>query len=362
MGTRSDFDRLQLEQDIEHSWPRLLYGDEKMLLAVSGGADSVAMLRAFQRLLADWRRVEVAHFNHGWRGSESDDDEAFVAQLCQGLGVDYHIGRTAADGRTSRCKASEELARNERYLFLERTAYGTGARYILTAHTATDRVETLLHNLFRGSGLAGARAIEPRRPLGAELVVVRPLLQSTRRQVIDYLGTLSQEYRQDRSNEDIRFRRNFLRHRVLPLIREAYGQGVDRRLLAFADTASEADQLLRDLAEQYWAAVDALPKAPLRLKELQRGAAQSIMWPSSSQLETRWPILHYALAIQWSDKGWPLGGMRRPHWQRVREVYEHCGQRNETEPSPGVIIHCNLPGKLQLLSHCGWLMIRKLEP
>ena len=141
---------LELESVMLQRWARIASSDTRMLLAVSGGADSVSMLRAAVRLTGNTSMLVVGHFNHLWRGSESDRDQAFVSQLAARHGLACRLGRenSSAVGQAQ----SEESAREQRYRFLEATAYETGARYVLTAHTADDRVETMLHNLFRGTG------------------------------------------------------------------------------------------------------------------------------------------------------------------------------------------------------------------
>ncbi|MCA9134724.1 MAG: tRNA lysidine(34) synthetase TilS, partial [Planctomycetales bacterium] len=222
-----------LEIELAAAWPVYRWGRTRQLVAVSGGADSVALLRALLRLAPDPSLIDAAHFNHGWRGDESDGDEYFVRELCQLLGVRLFVERASetlseavAHGR------SEAEARNLRYDFLARTAYRSGARYVLTAHTASDRVETLLHNLFRGSGLGGVATLGLVRPLDQQLVLARPLISCSREQVLDHLSQLGQPCRQDASNDNLAFRRNYIRHQLLPLLREQYGPQLDARLLS----------------------------------------------------------------------------------------------------------------------------------
>lgn len=149
-----------------------------VLCAVSGGADSVYLLCRLCELRESLGlRVWAAHYNHCLRGAESDRDEAFVRDLCAGLGVEAYSGRgdVAAFARENGL-GTEDAARRLRYAFLEQTADALGADAIATAHTADDNAETMLLNLARGAGLRGLCGIPPRRGR-----VIRPILGVTAR-------------------------------------------------------------------------------------------------------------------------------------------------------------------------------------
>ncbi len=248
-----------LEQSLLDAWPKLSWAQTRLLVAVSGGADSVALLRAMLNLTDQPQFIHVAHFNHQWRGEESDGDEQFVRDLCSRLDVHLTCRRASeasndiAGDRSSQGKSvrSEQVARELRYAFLTRTAYSIGARYVVTAHSASDRVETMLHNLCRGTGLAGVAVPTLFRDLDEELVLARPLLHVTRTQVLQYLEAIDQSYRCDSSNSDETLKRNFIRHRVLPLLREIYGEHVDDHLLNYSHLAEEAAEALRFYALQW---------------------------------------------------------------------------------------------------------------
>src|SRR5262245_36914671 len=177
-------------------WPPETWRDVTVLVAVSGGADSVALARALYQLRAPGEgRLVLAHYNHRLRGAESDGDQAFVEELGRQLAMPVAIGRQ--DGEKERARAgetesakSEEALREVRYQFLVRTANETGTRYVATAHTADDQVETVLHNILRGTGLAGLAGIPRVRPLAGAATLIRPLLSVTRAEVIDYLASL----------------------------------------------------------------------------------------------------------------------------------------------------------------------------
>lgn len=345
-------------QQIQNTWSESTWGNTRILLAVSGGADSVALLRALHQIAGDCRRLDVAHFNHGWRGLESDGDEAFVRELCTLLGARIHVGRVENGLDVAN---SEEAAREQRYAFLESTAYRVGARYVVTAHTASDRVETMLHHLFRGTGLAGARSIRFQRPLGKELILVRPMLHLGRDAVLDFLKGIGQAYREDSSNRDETYRRNFIRRTVLPSLREQYGPCLDENLLAFADLAAETEQLLKHYAAEYWQNVEIFFRqaGPGQREALRMSG--DLCFPNQELLCIPWPVLRQALADRWIELGWPIGKMTRVHWRQIHKAYRSQETGNL---SPGAVdsvpdrqVQCNLPGDLQLATMGDWVMV-----
>lgn len=217
-----------------------------VLCAVSGGADSVCMLHLLTGLSEEMGfSVHCAHFNHKLRGAEADRDEAFVRAWCAGRGIPLSVGSAdVAALAAQRGRGIEETARAARYEFLERTALETGAVRIATAHTADDNAETVLLHLVRGSGLQGLGGIPPRR--GS---VVRPLLEVTRRQVEDYCALHGLAYVEDSTNADQTYTRNYLRHRVIPLLEQINPRAVEH-MAAAAGKARADHEYLNDLAEE----------------------------------------------------------------------------------------------------------------
>lgn len=185
----------------------MLRPGERVLVALSGGADSVSLLLVLQELGYE---VRAFHLNHCLRGAESDRDEAFCRALCAERGVPLNVGRCDI-AALSQGKAVEETARRERYRLLERAAAGDK---VATAHTADDNLETVLFHLVRGSGAKGVSGIPPVR--GA---VIRPLLFAERREIEAFLRENGQDYVTDSSNLSDDYTRNRLRHSVLPVLR-----------------------------------------------------------------------------------------------------------------------------------------------
>lgn len=222
----------------------LIPAGSTVLCAVSGGADSIAMLHVLYRLRDRLGfSLAAAHFNHRLRGAESDRDARFVeqfVQLCCGKhrrtdgrtlpAVPLYLGEGDVAGQARlRGTGVEETARDMRYAFLEQTAREAGADRIATAHTANDNVETILFHLARGSGLRGLGGIPPQRE-----TIIRPLLTTTRQQVEDYLRHQSLPHMEDSSNSSDSYTRNRIRHQVLPVL-EDIAPGFAVRL---ADTAA----------------------------------------------------------------------------------------------------------------------------
>lgn len=179
---------------------------DRVICAVSGGADSMALLWGMY-LLREKLDIDLsaAHFNHGLRGQESDRDEAFVTDFCRGFDIPLHLGRAQV---TAGKKGLEAAAREARYGF-----FATLPGKIATAHTADDNAETVLMHLVRGTGLKGLGGIAPVR--GS---LIRPMLSVTRREVLAFLESYSIDYVTDSSNETDDFLRNRLRHQVMPVL------------------------------------------------------------------------------------------------------------------------------------------------
>ncbi len=192
----------------------LLESQGTAFVGVSGGADSVALLHALS-VVAGERRIVAAHCNFGLRGAESDRDEAFVSALCEKLGVERRIIRfdVAAFRKENRGMSVEMACRQLRYEWFEKLMKDAGGGNIFIAHNANDCVETMVLNLMRGSGVSGLAGIRERNGN-----IIRPLLDFTRREIIEYLNLRRLSHIEDSSNTDTYYKRNFVRNELLPML------------------------------------------------------------------------------------------------------------------------------------------------
>jgi tRNA(Ile)-lysidine synthase len=286
-----------------------------LVVAVSGGPDSVALLRLLIAAREPGWPLVLAHLNHQLRGPESDADEAFVADL--------HAGLTTAGvpGLTLRCHrldvaaaaraAGENLeaaARQLRYRWLAEVARGEGMRWVATGHTADDQAETVLHRLLRGTGLQGLRGISPQRPLEAGVGVVRPLLQARRADLLDCLARLGQPYRQDSSNASPEFLRNRIRLELLPHLEEHYNPQVAAVLARLAAQVDEVYRLEEEAA-----------RALLYDAERPRAGAIVVLDQGRLAAAPRQQVRE-VFRLVWAREGWPLDPMTFAAWERLADL------------------------------------------
>ncbi len=240
---------------------RLASPGEGVLLGVSGGADSVALLHLFANLAPrdDWRfRLHVIHVNHQLRGAEAEGDASFVETLCRGLNVPCTLESIDVARRAEAEGGSvEEVGRHSRLEAYERVCLKTGIRTVALGHHADDNAETVLHRIFRGTGLRGLVGIRPSRPLrpGSDIRLVRPLLGFRRAEIVAYVGERGLAYRHDVSNGDLAYTRNRIRHEVLPLLRDRFNPQVEEALLRLADQARGVQAYLAETSERMLDAV-----------------------------------------------------------------------------------------------------------
>ena len=215
----------------------------RVLVAVSGGADSMALLHV---LLEAGLDVAVAHLDHGTRDGDSRKDFDWVVSTAESLGIACFVHRLDVPEISKRSKRSfEEVARHERYDFLSRTATAEGYSVIATGHHKDDQAETVLMRLVRGTSVTGLSGI-PHVGEWSGVPLIRPLLSVTRREILDYVHAKGVDFREDLSNHDVQYFRNRVRHELLPFIREKYNSNVDTALDQLADLSREDDAFLRE--------------------------------------------------------------------------------------------------------------------
>ena len=286
----------RFERELITEWRRLeLPFDEKtIVVAVSGGADSVSLLLALDELKKAKKisaRIVAAHFNHGLRGDESDADEAFVRELTSERKLELAVGHFTLSIKTN----IEQNARVERYDFLQETAANLKGVAVLTAHTVDDQAETFLLNLIRGSGIQGLSAMSPIRRLTAaepDVALVRPLLAWARRADTEgYCHELGAQYRSDTMNEDESFIRVRIRKVLIPLLRDFNPKIVER----LAETARLLRTELSDSAE-----IAAEPLKIEYLKSLSENELKRVLrlWISANRGDLRQIELKHIEAIE----------------------------------------------------------------
>jgi tRNA(Ile)-lysidine synthase len=315
-----------------------LFPERQILVAVSGGADSMALFRGLEEISSDFKlRIHVAHLDHQLRGEASRADADWVESACQDLNIPCTIG--SADV-VSLSKASslgvEEAARNARYLFLEETARQTGCLAMALAHTADDQAETILHHIVRGTGLAGLAGIPRVRELARGVRVVRPLLDLERSVVLDYLERIGQDFRTDETNEDESYTRNRIRQQLLPLLAERYNSNVGEALRRLGLQAAEMHAAFEMLAAELLDRVlDSSAENECRLK-----------WQPLASAPR--PLVREMFAEMWRRRGWPRQNMGFDHWDELARIALTGGA-------------ATFPGKIDARREGRWLVLRLLD-
>jgi tRNA(Ile)-lysidine synthase len=285
----------------------LLRAGDRLGLAVSGGADSVAMLRLLLELRSELGLVlSVVHFNHKLRGTDSESDERFVADLAGEHGLQFFAsGEDVAQHAAVHHLSLEAAARKLRYGFFSELMEEALDK-IATGHTMDDQAETLLMRVVRGTGMSGLRGIQPRLD-AASGEIVRPLLQVHRREVVEYLTSLGQAWREDSSNRESRYTRNRVRQRLLPLIEKEFNPAITERLSELAEIArGEEDHWENEAAGWMGTVVQWVPRGKagqdqsnslVQISASGAAANQSASAPLDAVLDRAW-LIHEPLAVQ----------------------------------------------------------------
>ena len=231
--------------------------DASLVVAVSGGPDSVALVRCLYRLRDSHRlRLHLAHLNHNFRGEEAYADARFVGDLAQKLGLDATVEErdVLAYQRDRHISSFEQAAREIRYAFLAEVAESSASQAVVTGHTADDVAETVLLHILRGTGIHGLRGMSELSPWpwplqSDQLKILRPLLRAAKTDTLGYCHTIGQEYRSDSGNDMPRFTRNRVRHQLLPQLGSEYNPKVRESLLRLARIADlELDYMEGEVA------------------------------------------------------------------------------------------------------------------
>lgn len=295
---------------------RCLVHKTSILIGVSGGADSVALLRGLRELRNEFEIcLHVAHLNHKLRGAASDADAEWVRKLASSLQLSVEIGSATSDLTRER-GGVEEAARDVRHRFLNETAARLELNTIALAHTADDQAETVLHHVFRGTGLSGLRGIPVERVAADGIRLVRPMLSIRRQLVEDYLMEIGQDFRADATNADTSLTRNWLRHKLLPQLRDHLGEKVDLSLIRLSEQAAEIEKTLSILADRLLTAalLDAQPDMVRLDVRLLANEPRHLVREAFVQL--------------WQRQQWPRQSMGFAEWNRLADIALIGGSTN----------------------------------
>ena len=335
---------------------RIARGNAPVLVALSGGADSVALLHALVRVRGGVRGISVAHFNHGIRGAEADGDEAFCVSLCESLGIPFAVGKIDVPAEAARTGESLEMAaRRHRYAFLLNAAALEGAEAIALAHTLDDQLELFLLRLARGAGLRGLAGMPPVADAGlrpdvltgrpadrathrpVRLRLVRPFLSLRHADLVAFLRTEGLPWREDSTNADDGPLRNRIRHHVVPALLETCGAGLPATLGRTLSLLREDADFLDGLAAAGapWApggaAADlAAGPAPVARRRVARALYDAGADPESVTLAAVERVR--ALAAAGRNGRVPLGGAMAALLDYGALSFEAAGPRSVPEP------------------------------
>lgn len=245
--------RLELRVQKTIAQHAMIRQGDHVLLALSGGADSTALLYCLHALAHSFPfTLTAAHLNHCIRGREADEDAAFVEQICASLLVPVVVEASEVPLRARLLKKNlEETAREERLAFLERTARLVRATKIALAHNRNDQAETVLMRLLRGSGIEGLAAMDPVR----DAVFIRPFLEIERAEIEAYLHALRIPWREDSTNQSLDYRRNRVRRELLPYLQQHFNPKLLEALARHARLSREIADLMATIGAESLAAL-----------------------------------------------------------------------------------------------------------
>ena len=335
----------QVRQTIaEH---RLLPAGSRVMAAVSGGPDSVALLHALLKIRAALRlSLRIVHLDHGLRPDSAQD-----ADFVRALGTRWRVPTTIERREVSTTCAREgwsleDGARRVRYQVLLETARRYSADFIATAHTADDQAETVLMRFIRGAGLMGLGGIPIKRPLAPGVWVVRPLLESWRLDVLAHLKRAGLAYRDDPTNADPRFVRNRIRHGLLPLLEREYNPHMKPLLVQLARHSRWDYAYLEEAARRQWKRLVKAGRATGGASNGQTELAISIPRFRQQPQALRREVVRQAIHQLRAD----TGQLEFRHWLEAEQLFAE-------RPSGAVL---DLPGGVQLVRSHSQVICRRV--
>jgi tRNA(Ile)-lysidine synthase len=307
---------------------RCCFEDSRVLIGVSGGADSVALLRGLACLRDDetspptaaGHRFEIvaAHIDHQIRDNSTDDAD-WVRGLAEKLELRCRIETANVLDRAARTHETlEEAARKARYKALVRIAREEECTAIAVAHTADDQAETVLHHLVRGTSVTGLRGMLWSRPVIAnspdsDVQLIRPMLEIRRTELETWLQELGQNFRTDPTNADDALTRNRIRHQLLPMLEQNFNPQIRKALGTLAGHAAEVADLLRSLSKQ------------LVESSVVQISGDSIRIDCSALTNQPTILVRETLLSIWQQAGWPLKRMGHREWQKLADLVSGNG-------------------------------------
>jgi tRNA(Ile)-lysidine synthase len=330
-----------LEERVALDWPPAIWQDVPVVVAVSGGADSVALLRILAALRAPGARLWVAHFNHALRGAAADADEQFVCELSTRLGLGFRAGRAAA-GQLAAKDGLEAAARNARYEFLTATAEELGARYLATGHTADDQAETILYRALRGTGPAGLAGMPRVRLLSGAVSLVRPLLAVRRSELREHLQAGGQSWHEDATNSQTDATRNWIRHELLPAVEERVNPAVVEALVRLGNLTGELQSLVAAGATEL-------------VEHAMRHSAGRLECHCDRLMGRPRYLVREALKLAWRDEGWPEQAMGFAEWEALAELAQADARSGTSERDFPGGIRARRDGQQLLLRAIGFV-------
>jgi len=347
---------------------KLLGSALKVALAASGGADSTALLYAMQALKAERifnAELLCGHVNHQLRGQEADEDEGFVLAQAAALNLAAVVRRVDVRGFAQKNKLSiETAARQMRMASLTEIAAENHCDLVATAHQKNDNAETILQRLARGTGFRGLAGIWPTRVFPDAVPFVRPLLSVTRQEILRYLHERNVPWRQDCTNSDCTYRRNFIRHQLLPTLQQDCTGSLVEQLSELAQRAWGLQNLISRRADQLWPDVAHCTSGRISL-DLKRFAAE----PPALQIELVRRCLtgsgsgeqgltqqHYNRILRLAQQDVTGGKMELPGGFAVRRQYGHLMFARLEREAPrderaGGSVHLDIPGRTRFGSY-----------